>query len=533
MINLDPINAVLLVPIGEIKKAFVSDLRQRVWDLEKECKKSKSLRQKNIMAVEFFQENSSDVCSSITVETLQRLVEACCSHNPNDPVPDKREPVEVFFELSGKALSSRKVNQKNASAFSKVARLVLISLWSQGMIILPKGFTSVKLPSERVNEIARNTPFNFMYKILALNPASSLDFNGAIDEKLRVIVCNHWLRLIYNTNWTSSDNVTGEDIRLLIESGSGSRHSLLARYYVTDFLFFLFSDYPDILNIYEKIQAEIKVRRDEESIDRALETQKRRKEFDKERNRNRKNKKYYKSSTDVKTEAVISYYNGESDLEFEDLVGDSITNYSVRKIFFRDELDVECHPLYSVLDNKVKEFVLIIDRTFKSFIDSKRMEKPDQYEFGLALLLCYVSIYLPRFFNVNEGGLESYPNSFNKFVCAYFVARNENLADLMDKDEERPITYFQFIEMFGEKYDWDWNETTYSHLKNAERYFLYIQSSSAVIPNSDKFQCSISDSDIPKTRRRSTTVKNILPREYFRTFLSLLDRKSTRLTPVT
>jgi hypothetical protein len=64
---------------------------------------------------------------------------------------------------------------------------------------------------------------------------------------------------------------------------------------------------------------------------------------------------------------------------------------------------------------------------------------------------------------------------------------------------------------------------TYTHLANAQRFFEYVEQLANVIPNADKFKCTITASDIPQTRRRVTTVKKVLPREYFRSFISLLE----------
>jgi hypothetical protein len=521
MINIDSDQAILLVPMEEIGKALVTELRKRVPDIEAEGAGSRSITAKNRPIIYCFSEGYKEF-ASIDEDSLQELVVACGRGYSGDIEDENlKKAYEVFFELSSSPdLPPKPLNSHSQTAFTTLTKLVLISLWSQGLIILPRTFTSVKLPSEGFEEIAEKMPSDFLYKALSTNPSSSFVFKGIVDEKLRKIACNHWLRLIFNTDWYTEQNVREEDIRVLIENSRGSVSSPLARYYVTDLLIFLFEDHPPLMQVFEKVYGAIVEQKNQEKKERQDEAAKRRREWEKKRNR-----RYtpQESVASKQMKAVINHSQGVGDGDIFPLIGTSITSRSLRRMFFSKKLDVENDYPFSKLDAKVRKLVLVIDRTYKAFIASKRLDKPDNYELGMSILICYVSVYLPRFYRNRDGNLDSFPISFNELTCAYFIVRNEHLSDLINNEIEAPLTFFKFVELLGEKFDWEWDTTTYMHLKNAQRYFEYIQASNTVIPEADKFQSSIAEADIPKTRRRSTTVKNVLPREQFQVFLSLLE----------
>lgn len=526
MININSNEAILLKPMEEIRKAFRSELWKRLASLEKQNVQSRGIAGSNRPTISFLKAHSKKLCDALNEETVQSLILSCFTSGHEKAALTDKVASDICFELVEASREKRfTVNQE--TKFSTVIKLVFVSLWSQEMVVLPKGVSSVKLPNDRMNEIAKNAPSQFLNKIIAVNPSSGLEFNGAVSEKLRKNVCNFWLRLILNTNWTRAENVRAEDIRHLIESASGSKHSILHRYYVVDFLSYLFSDHPELNQVSQDILSDINAVRDEERRKQAEEAHERRRNWHRI-NYTKNTKRTYKPKDKKEVNQLRKLFSfsqcaDESDESLESHIGTNITPHSLRRIFFSKELDVNVHPFYSAMGEKGKKLIRIIDRTFKAFMQSRDLQSDSPYEYELAILLCYMAVYLPRFFIQRDGDLSEYPENLNNLTCSYYIARNEFLSELIDDKRQAPLTYFKFVELIGEKFNWSWNSTTYQHLKIARKYFEYIEHSNDIIPEADKFKSSISDNDIPNTSRGSTTVKNVLPREYFQVFLSLLE----------
>lgn len=520
MINIDSNEAILLKPMEEIRKAFRSELWQRLASLEKQNVQSRSIAAANRPTIRFLKEHSKRLCDALNEKTIQPLVLSSFTQGQEKARLTEKAASDVCFELV-KASREKRFTIKQETKFSSVIKLVFVSLWSQEMVILPRGFGSVTLPNERMNEIAENAPSEFLRKVLAVHPSSGLEFHGAVSEKLRIIVCNFWRRLILNTNWTRPENVRSEDIRQLILSASGSKNSVLHRYYVVDFLSYLFSDHSELNQMSQDILSDINAVRDEERRKKAEEAQERRRYAN--GNRKTTNLKDKKELIQLRELLSFSQCTDGNEKTLESHIGTNITSFSLRPIFFSEELDLNTHSFYSAMGEKEKKLIRTIDLTFKAFIESRGLQRTSQHELGLALFLCYISVYLPRFFLKRDGDLINFPSNFNELTCSYFIARNEFLTELIEDRKEAPLTYFKFVELIGEKFEWSWGGTTYQYLKIAKGYFDYIEHSNTVIPEADRFKNSISDIDMPNTSRGSTTVKNVLPREYFQVFLSLLE----------
>lgn len=518
MINIESNSVILLAPFETVKKKFFSELRQRLWDLEKQKTLGRSFRTKNNHVIRFFEDYGSKINEEIDEDLFNDLVVACFSSGHEKSNLTSKEPSDVYIEL-GKPSSIISYPTRSKEVFTRITKLILLSLWAEELLILPKGVASVKLPNERIYEIAKNTGCEFFYKALAANPLSGLEFSGGVTEDIRKRACNHWLRLIVNTNWTQPENVTDEDIRSLILHYRGSKHSLLARYYVLDFLAYLFEDHPDLKSRYERVHDEISIELKSVKAEKAAASLARRKEYQK--SWTPKTKKQTKKEVQVKE--LLSYYYNGTELEFSELIGTVLTAHSIRSIFYVDKLDENTHALISKMGDKEKKLIFLIDRSFKAFIMSKRVQNQNSYRASLAMLLCYVTVYLPRFFINRDGDVGKFPINFNEFACAYFVARNEYLSEILSNGITAPMTFFEFLDLLGEKFGWKREGATYNHMKNAHRFFEYVESRNKELPDADKFRCVITETDLPATRRRATTTKNVLPREYFQAFLSLLE----------
>jgi hypothetical protein len=534
MINIESNEAILLAPIENIRKAFGLALTKYVSELGGKGLGNKHIRQKNREAVAFFKEFTPSVCASVNERTLQSIVASCFGYDPNDPSTEGRRPIDVFYDLIDNSELTPSSWEPTIHSFGRISRLVLISLWSLDLIVLPKRFSPVRVPCSQLNEIAANLPSDFLLRVIAANVGSGLEFSGSLSESSRKNGCRHWLRLILCTNWTSSKNVQLEDVRALIEHSRGDKKAALSRYYVYDFLSYTFENDKKSTALFQECLDEYNEKREREILENPDEEKERKREINRRYLQNKRDirdgkkapKEAKASKFKSKEEQVALlkfYYLGNNDETLNSLVGPVITRFSLRRIFFADDLDLENHPFYSILDKDVKGLLHIVDRSFKGFISAKGVEKTDNYELGLSCLLCYLSVYLPRFHMDRDGDLKRFPKNFNEFTSAYYIARNEYIAELVNAQGEAPTTYFQFLELLAERFGWSLDTTLYAHIKNAQRYFEYIEHSNLVIPNAEKFKSNISDSDIPKTNRKSTTVKNVLPREYFQVFLSLLE----------
>ena len=521
MINIDSDKAIFLAPIEEIKKAFLSDLKIRVHNLEKEGRYSRHYSGYNRTAIVFFTENLSEVARSFDEKSFQTLISTCHGAGRIQKHTGRKgegtTSAQAFYDLVG--LSKPTFSAKVDATFKRVLKLICLSLWSKGLIILPKLFIQVTLPSDQVVEIAQATPAPYLYKALVANPSSKLDFPGLVSEKLRKNASNHWLRLILNTNWTKKENITEDDLRQLIENSRGSKHAPLSRYYVNDLLVYLFKDDEDILEMYRGVLSEI-TQKNEESHRKSRYDAGRRNSVD-----------WFKKSIkhtptakkgDEELELLLDYYYGDSDENISSLFG-KFTNQTMRRAFHSKKLNVQEHPLYSKLDSKVKNLVEVFYHTFEAFTESRRVVKLSPFRFDNGFLLSYVSIYLPRFFMRRDGNLSEFPTNLNEFTCAYFVVRNEHLSALLKDQKEPPLTFFKYVELYADQFDWAWQTGTYAHLKRFQLYFEFLEKSSSTIPNAEKFKSTVSDRDIPQTTRRSTTNKNLIPRRYFKVFLSLLE----------
>jgi hypothetical protein len=137
MINIESSEAILLAPIEDIRKAFGSALKKYVSELGEKGRGNKHIRQKNKEAVAFFKEFTPSVCASINERTLQSIVASCFGYDPNDPSTEGRKPIDVFYNLIDNSELTPSSWEPTIHSFGRISRLVLISLWSLDLIILP------------------------------------------------------------------------------------------------------------------------------------------------------------------------------------------------------------------------------------------------------------------------------------------------------------------------------------------------------------------------------------------------------------
>jgi hypothetical protein len=532
MINHDANKAVRLAPIRDIRKGFLSGLKLAVQGLDRDIKESSyaGVKTEKRRPLHFFTSYCVEISSSLTDSAIQRLVSSILTRK----TASHETCVEVYLDLIEEVVAKPPTSARNLECCLSVTRIVFCSLWAEGLIVLPRRISCFKTRSTEMREIAQEkAPSNLLYKVMAVNAESGMEFSGPVRGKIRSIVTSHWVRLLWSTNWNHPKNITPEDIRELIKDASALGK---ARFYPIEFMRYLFSDNENLLTTYYIILAEIEDKRlakkNEKSKKRKAKFSKGGEYRIKEREKKRSAIKGTSANdragiawikTQKQKDSLIAFAEGRSDQTLEALVDENFTPTGVRQLFYEPDLVTKTHFLYSELGEREQSLVKLIDTTFKGFIQSKAIQKTSQHEYVLVLLLSYVSIYLPHFFRERDGSLEKFPTTFNEFTCAYYIANNYYIASLINQNKEAPITFFKYLEVIGKKFNWSWNETAYAHLKTAQGYFEYIESLAAAIPNGDKFKSTITDSNLPRTRRRVTTVKNVLPREHFRVFIALLE----------
>jgi hypothetical protein len=505
MINIQPKKAIILASEEVIGSAFAKAFKLFGQKLITTNLKSSTRDSSAEVYASYSKRCNLNKLSELDRNTFDRLVESVTTRSAGIECSE----VLDFFLLGVTSKFSRKLNE----VVKRLVRLTLKKLWLEGLVVLPKDISCSKIGDPLFIDFVTNSRNNFLIKVVSVNQSSGLDFKGGVAEEFRKICANHWLRLLLNTDWISCEKISEEDIRELIENGSGSQHSPLSRYYVNDFLSYLFNDNGELLTRYQSILA--------------VETRQRaaKREVAKEIKKAVINKQKCEmpSKMESDADALVSFSLGDSDKSLDELMLETMGSQMIRKNFYQEKLEISNHLTYSRLDERGQELVKLIDLSFKAFIVSKSLQKTADHEFILGVFLSYVSVYLPSYYNKLDGNTEGIPTTFNEFGCAYFIVQNEHITQILSGGRPAPITLFKYIELLGEVLDWDWNKTTYARLIIIRDYCEYIERHALVLPDTDKFRSTISKNDMPKTKRGHTTVKNVIPREYFKTFICLLE----------
>jgi hypothetical protein len=390
---------------------------------------------------------------------------------------------------------------------TSMLKMTFLRLWIEKKVVLPLGWNnpinSDELLDELIEEHKESCPM--LFKIRALNPKSSLVFDGTMSDKNRELRSTGWLRLLVASNLHNPESFTAELARDLKERSFGYK-SELARFYTDDFSVFFAdaSNNPWMREHVDRILAE--------SRDKSREARKQGQETGKQNQVSR-----YHAQLVEKTR---SYLEGSEHgmPTFAALFSDA---NAINRAFRMDGVDA-LPPGLELLPEKVVKFCRLINATYRAFLKSKRLESQKNHKSSLYQMLAYCGPYLYQFFMDRDGNLDAYPTTFNDFTCAiYITADADLLKEVGNYEKELPETLLEMINIIVD-INKNTPETHYAKIYPIKDFFDYIIGQSAVIPNADKVRNSFSPDCYPTQSKKWGTVKKPIPRMYFSTFLSMM-----------
>lgn len=124
----------------------------------------------------------------------------------------------------------------------------------------------------------------------------------------------------------------------------------------------------------------------------------------------------------------------------------------------------------------------------------------------------YLFFYLPYWFARNATSELVFPVSPSLLFASVFVSR------LLPTDDERPMTFTEFLEAQAERREWGGN-THYALLLQLEGFFGFIERYSEEMPGCEGFTQPLAPHDYPKSSKGRTTKKVPVPRRFFGVYL--------------
>lgn len=388
-----------------------------------------------------------------------------------------------------------------------ILKFTFLRLWMEKKVILPLGWTcpinSDAILDELILEHADEYPL--LASIRAINPESTISYNGGMSAKNRELRASYWFRLLVASNLHNPESFTAEDARNLKLRSFGHK-SELARFYTDDFCVYLAdaSNSPVMREAVNSILSESReqAKRKKEQLYGAVN----------QRKISKQNRLMYD-----KTRAFL---DGDQH-GIEDFVR-IFSNPSDLSRAFRLDASSVLPGGFEPLPEKVINFCRLINVTYDAFLRSKRLENPKNHRTSLYYLLAYCGPYLYKFFINRDGNLDEYPSTFNDFTCALYVtADTDLLKEIGAYDKQLPETLLEMMRLFMET-NKNTADTQYQRIYPIEEFFNFIISHSNVIPDTDKVRNSFSPDCYPKQIKKWGTVKKPIPRLYFSTFISML-----------
>ncbi|MGK0270743.1 MAG: hypothetical protein ACI88H_001391 [Cocleimonas sp.] len=528
MINLDDEKLILLID-EEVLGHYV---QKHAVELIKLCKKvhprASNARGSHRVnhSYRFFEQHGTKFLLNVDLQKLQILLSTLFrggKRNSRD---------ELYYLATGKR--DLKYVELTVNSLQSFTRLLFIKLWLAKVVVLPLK-TACAVPwIDILEKLITEFGHKIANKIWAVNPRSSYHYKGDLSIKERELRHAHWFRLLFNTSFYTANSVTKTDIQKINANGTGHK-AILARYYPLDFLEYVAEDSTKAsttLNELYSLKSDIK--------------QKTKKANMLNRKKAPTPTKWFESYTihwdleEFKKEivrdkssipktifclySVLAYALAEdgASSSITDLFDEVVVTNNIRLIYFDEKLNVKAHTLYSQLPEMVSSFCQLFFDAFTAMVKSKRLQREGSYFFMLSLTLSYLATYLPRFYLDRDGNLDKYPATFNDFSCSYFISRDEFLEKVMLSDEEHPMPLFKYLEEFGKQNEWG-QSSLYARLVVIRSFAEFLEERSNIIMNASSFKNTITDADMPRTQRRVTTAKKVIPREYFATLVSLLE----------
>jgi len=382
-------------------------------------------------------------------------------------------------------------------------KMVFIVLWCERKVLLPLHFTVPVHQEDLVDNITLRFGSETLSFARSVNPNSSIPYAGALDLRRRNHRSTFWYRLVLCSTIYNYGDLTEEDIKLLHSASSSNGDCQLRRYYAKDFMLVIGEKSPMrkvVDDFLTEIGEKASVQREEIQRIRKKSTQ--------------------KNADAVASETTLGFLEG-NDHSLEGLIRYYSNTGVVRKCF--GIKNPELLPKgYVHLPQKVKDFCVLIDRVYKSFVSSKRLQQNKNTTTPLNFILCYCAMYLFKYYMNRDGHLGNYPSTLNDFSCSLYVTADELLFEgLAQFTSKPPETLLSFLRSVSKRNFWS-NETLYHRVQPLDHYFTYIVDNSRKLLHSDKVENTFTAACYPRLQKRHGTVKKPIPRAYFATFLSML-----------
>lgn len=491
MINPSHTAPIWLIDEKEIGPAFdmaMSDIRHRYWK-----RYNRPDGGRNRASLLSINDLGPRPFSSLKTNDIEQLL-TCCFHGSFDK--------EAIIQSVIPDLNDRKPMR-----IISMLKLAFLRLWMEKKIILPLAWSSPihgdDILDEIIQENAERLPI--LVKIRAVNPVSSITYEGAMTKKERDLRGTPWMRLLLASNLQDPQAFTAEVARDLKLRSYGEKAEL-GRFYTDDFSVLIAnsSNNPWMRQTVDGILTESRERSKnaraliEPVIQQKKSTKLRERMLDK----------------------TLSFLEG-SDHSIEQLATTFANALDLSGAFRINDTSATPGGL-AQLPEKVIKFCQMINITFNSFVKSRRLERPKNHYRSLYLLLAYCGPYLYKFFMNRDGNLDSYPTTFNDFTCAiYITADADLLREVGGYEKELPETLLTLINTVIE-INQNTPDTHYQRIYPIDDFIDYVISQSNVIPDADKVRNSFSPECYPKQVKRWGTEKKPIPRAYFSTFLSMM-----------
>lgn len=410
--------------------------------------------------------------------------------------------------------SLRDMPEAYDAALSQFFRLAFITLWSRKIFLAPLGIQTVTHSPILFDNLCEKLDVECLTTIRGVHPESELDsifkrqeFNNGSSR------VNFWLRLLLSTTAYTVEDLTPEDVTALFYGAVGSGELPLRRYYVIDFLLTLTAHDPAKKAMVEEIVNQHQIAKQTNKIERVY---KGRRIPVKAKSKSTAERAY-----DASFEVARELAAGMRQFEFGEVFKKYFPSHRLKEVFSVGE-DGDYLPFYDGSHPQVKKFSYFIDRLFKSFTKSKRLQSASNYVFMLGLLQSYLLGYLPGFYIGRDGSLVDYPITLNDFNCTLFFTRESVFIDGVIKfAKQPPRTFLGYMQEFSRVNNWA-PETLYARVLIAQGFCEYIELHNLVLPDANQFKCNFTTACYPPIEKKSGTDKRPVPRPYFSTFISML-----------
>jgi hypothetical protein len=398
------------------------------------------------------------------------------------------------------------------SVMSSFLKMVFIALWARKILVTALDFQTVTSNHDIFDHLCVELNVECLSSIRGLHPLSSLPSQykraEANDNSSRV---NFWIRTLFCTTFYTLADVEAADCQELFDNAYGTGEKRLRRYYVKDFLLMLTKADPGKSEVVNCIFG---------AYDQARETELELAKQAKEEQRIAEGKSRF-SSVDESYDLAAKISNSGEEFNFQDILKTYFTPNKLKRIF-----DLKTHydydPIYKSMHPAVQDFVMLMNALFRSFIKSKKLLKEHGHVLVLNLLLSYLACFLPNFIRRRDGSLNEHPKGFEALNCTILFTRQHIFVDgVLNYEKEPPPTFLTYMDMYAKAQGWH-NDTHYARVLVCEDFCTYIQDNRNELKGAESFVNNFTASCFPVTQRRTGTVKKIIPRDYFATFLSML-----------